>query len=804
MYVSNLASVVTIVTQNYMKLISALILILILFTILNAAWIGDDAQITFRQVWNLISGLGITFNYAERVQAFTHPLWFWVLSFVGYITQELFLTTIIVSTIFSMLSVILLMKIEFNEARNNRTLISPVILLIFSWAFCDYTTSGLENSLSFLLTGILIYILSQNQWEQKLREIFLILSMLVLNRIDYSVLFLPIVAYLVWNCRNLKLLFHAIWPGALLMLAWFIFATIYFGSPFPNTYYAKLNAGFPTEEVLLRGWIYFLAMGDDLASLFIMLSALVLTLISRNTFLMCLSLGQFLYCLYILQAGGDFMLGRYFAILVYISIGQIIISLTLLKNVKLITKNLIVIGLFATLLVIGIFDRYPFRSHIDGDTRRPDLGTLDPITHIADERSFYHYIFGLFSDSRNTWPRIVDQKDQFPTDYRTGCGIMGGNALEDPNIFIIDLCGLTDPFISKLPAIQVDSWRIGHHFRKMPINYGEFKLGRIESLDDPNLTKLAKDIQLISSGKLTDINRLKAIWRLNTGFYTGLDLAEYKSPSIFIPFSSKTEIVQLEDWDSELESESLAPIYGDFTYKYFATNIKFQSIKPRISDEIEIFVNSEFAYEVYVNDKYVTIIDKIVQDRIFGGYNRNTIIPLQKRTKVSSIELRAIDASYINDTSANVVFQIKVNESLNLSQLRNQTENHRHSWVNEINSEYASQLEVAWAFSTGSLLGRQDAPLDLNDIKYAYTPYSNRNNASNFRENRQILWKYKSKRNSGILSNLNERKEYLGLSYREDKIFLNQSDNTLVALDAFTDNLVWKINANKPNEISNS
>ena len=51
--------------------LSIFAILLVFYTTLVNAWIGDDAQITFRQVWNFISGDGITFNIAERVQAFT-------------------------------------------------------------------------------------------------------------------------------------------------------------------------------------------------------------------------------------------------------------------------------------------------------------------------------------------------------------------------------------------------------------------------------------------------------------------------------------------------------------------------------------------------------------------------------------------------------------------------------------------------------------------------------------------------------------------------------------------------------------
>ena len=47
--------------------------------ILRAAWLADDAYITIRAVDNLVHGWGPRWNVAERVQVYTHPLWFWCL-----------------------------------------------------------------------------------------------------------------------------------------------------------------------------------------------------------------------------------------------------------------------------------------------------------------------------------------------------------------------------------------------------------------------------------------------------------------------------------------------------------------------------------------------------------------------------------------------------------------------------------------------------------------------------------------------------------------------------------------------------
>ena len=54
--------------------------LLVCYIALISSWISDDAQITFRQILNFLNGDGIVFNFGERVQAFTHPLWFFLLS----------------------------------------------------------------------------------------------------------------------------------------------------------------------------------------------------------------------------------------------------------------------------------------------------------------------------------------------------------------------------------------------------------------------------------------------------------------------------------------------------------------------------------------------------------------------------------------------------------------------------------------------------------------------------------------------------------------------------------------------------
>ena len=63
---------------------TAFVMALVVFGVVFIAnsWVGDDAFISFRVSDNIIHGYGPRWNVAERVQAFTNPLWTLVMAAV--------------------------------------------------------------------------------------------------------------------------------------------------------------------------------------------------------------------------------------------------------------------------------------------------------------------------------------------------------------------------------------------------------------------------------------------------------------------------------------------------------------------------------------------------------------------------------------------------------------------------------------------------------------------------------------------------------------------------------------------------
>ena len=115
----------------------------------------------------------------------------------------------------------------------------------------------------------------------------------------------------------------------------------------------------------------------------------------------------------------------------------------------------------------------------------------------------------------------------------------------------------------------------------------------------------------------------------------------------------------------------------------------------------------------------------------------------------------------------------------------------RYSELDQINTENAGQLSPAWTFSTGVLRGHEGGPLVLGDTMYLSTPFPNKVFAIDL-ESHAIKWKYEPTQNPQVIPVMCCDTVNRGLAYGDGKIFLQQADTTLVALDQKTGKVAWK------------
>ena len=632
--------------------------LLVCYIALISSWISDDAQITFRQILNFLNGDGIVFNFGERVQAFTHPLWFFLLSGAIAFTNEMFLTTSILSILISVTAIIFLLRMELNLGKTEFTYLSPIYLLIFSFAFCDYITSGLENPLSYLLTSLLLFMLFQENLRKNLQFIFFILALLVLNRFDYVVLFSPLALVLLFSYTSKSKFIKVLLPGSVLIITWVIFATIYFGSPLPNTYYAKLNAGYPRSEILERGIDYLVSLKFDVASIMIISISFISLLLYRNRILLSLAIGKVLYLCYIIYIGGDFMIGRFIAILVLLSIGEIIVVLN--KSLIAVSmKNCILITLLVVFAIIGIVYNNPITSFNYYREAKFNENSMRVVYKGAnDQRGVYYKFTGLFAKYRDRWPNPEKFTSIPPQKYRIICGWIGAIALTDNSKYHIDPCGLTDPFLARLPAIDYENWRIGHHHRKIPTEYGQYKIGNISELPDTELKELLSDVELVSQGEIFSFGRFGAIWRLLTNTYSNLNFEKYIDPRIWVPLTNSSDILRIENWDEEIPHDN-RPYYLKYNQQYsFNNNLKVESQVPQWSSIVWVYLNLSYTYDIYVNNKKIYTLDKNRQYCING-----VRINLSHEQLIESIDIRTTDAVEIKHLAFNFLKFLRIRES---------------------------------------------------------------------------------------------------------------------------------------------
>ncbi|MBS3952704.1 MAG: methanol/ethanol family PQQ-dependent dehydrogenase [Methylomicrobium sp.] len=117
----------------------------------------------------------------------------------------------------------------------------------------------------------------------------------------------------------------------------------------------------------------------------------------------------------------------------------------------------------------------------------------------------------------------------------------------------------------------------------------------------------------------------------------------------------------------------------------------------------------------------------------------------------------------------------------------------------DINITNVKNLKVAWSFSTGVLNGHEGGPLVVDGIMYVHTPYPNNVFAIDLKEPDKILWQFKPKQNPAARAVACCDVVNRGLAYAPQgkdypaTIFLNQLDGHIVALNAKTGDLLWKM-----------
>ena len=499
--------------------------------LLRTAWLCDDAYITFRTVDNFINGFGLRWNIAERVQSYTHPLWMLVLSLCSFVTREFYLTPMILSIALSFVAVFVLAR---KAGGGVISAALGVFVLVLSKAFVDYSTSGLENPLTYLIL-ILFFISSMKGGfdEKHLLQLSVLACLGVLNRMDTGLLFAPTLAYALLRFGRMKGI-GIMLAGFIPFFTWELFSLIYYGYLVPNTAFAKMNTGIRRAEYLAQGINYFRnSIARDPLTLAAIAYALVMVGVCRARQFFWHAAGIMLYLGYIVWIGGDFMSGRFFAAPLVLAVAM------------LVAKNFFLPGryLAAGAVIVAILGfSVPTATILSGTDYGRDMKSPLDENGITSERQFYFSITGLINDiPLHEKPKapiidIVKRASRLKTPLFIYGAVGFAGFFLGPSVYYLDYLALGDPLLSHLPMVTEDplyeqfyeellgkkcpqKWRIGHFLRNIPKGYLSSVIAGDNEIKDANIRAFYDKVRTITRGDLFSRERLRAIAGMNLGEY---------------------------------------------------------------------------------------------------------------------------------------------------------------------------------------------------------------------------------------------------------------------------------------------
>lgn len=215
-------------------------------------------MITFRYAENLASGQGFVYNPGERVLGTTTPLLTLLLAFLLKLKLTAFTSAFVISSISDFFSARALLAL-FKERRAPFSYL-PALIFLLNPETLQWSLSGMETQLyiAFILNS-LVYS-SEERWKRA----FVLAALAILTRIDGIAVLGSLIACYIIRFRKFPVKESLL--ACACLLPWILFASIYFGSPIPNSAGAKwaLAGDHPISdalEILLKGFFHLHTLG---------------------------------------------------------------------------------------------------------------------------------------------------------------------------------------------------------------------------------------------------------------------------------------------------------------------------------------------------------------------------------------------------------------------------------------------------------------------------------------------------------------------------------------------------------------
>lgn len=503
--------------------------VLVALVALRLAWVVDDALITLRSALNITHGWGPGFNATEAVQAYTHPLWYLLWIVIGQGSGEWVIGILVASVALTAAATALL----FWQVSSVVRLGVIALILLTSNCFMEYSSSGLENPLSYVMIA-LVFVLTlkaagdhidapalgagaggvrpaELAWAVLLG---LSLAGLLLTRLDLALIVAAPVGLLTWSLRRQwRVLAAAASALVLPLLIWCSWAYLTYRAFLPNTFLAKRNLEIPQVELTVQGVRYlWLSFDMDRVTLAALVVGLAVALALGPWLVRAWAIGVIAYLGYIVWIGGDWMAGRFLAVPTFVAMFALGVAGRRRQSAEPSARSVAahpyrlvaLTGLVILVLAAGFAGgRAPSSVQVPTAERwevdqNYNFGINDalgasaavPLTlkSVLDQLSLAFVNppirplgdgSGLFLQLREVdrtakeWP-TNDGGFTLPSEVGVFCGGLGYLGIATgPTVHLIDDCALTDRYLASRPSGTREpfAWKPGHFHRSIPEGY---------------------------------------------------------------------------------------------------------------------------------------------------------------------------------------------------------------------------------------------------------------------------------------------------------------------------------------------
>lgn len=458
------------------SVILALVILIGLSRAWRLMWLGDDAFISFRYSQMFAEGEGLVFNTGEWVEGYTNFLWTWMLGVASMLGAPIPQTALIGDLVSFVGSVVMTAAI----CKHAQLRLLPAIVMASAYPCVVFATSGLETmpAVFFVLWGV------HALCRERLTLSGLAFTLGALMRPDHL---------LFWGCGGLSLLWcdlayrdGTLWrrlrwirylryslPLLMLYGGYMVWRVQAYGDWVPNTYYAKsgglsywTQGGVYLASFLLGAGVWWLLLSsltrgighlirrirsaphlspaerdggviDEISSDASQPTALgvnseEITTARRLLARFC-GLSITIFGLYVVKVGGDFMLYRFFVVLV-----PLIWILYSFMSVQRWTDRLVLSLAFAFALTPVELIKYQKKRW-----------------KLAAEETFYHVDSLIPFKPTSRYVKVGRNlsllSDLTPETLRVAIDCVGMVSFYGGDLKVFDLFGLTSPEIARKP-----------------------------------------------------------------------------------------------------------------------------------------------------------------------------------------------------------------------------------------------------------------------------------------------------------------------------------------------------------------